>query len=435
MNYQEAKSYVQEIQQGAGIKPGLDVMKSLLWELGNPQDKLKVIHLAGTNGKGSTGTFLEYVLAQGGRKVGRFASPSVFHERESICWHCGDIMEMISEQEYTQCIRQIQEAISKMIERGQRVPTVFEIETAVAFMMFCQWNCDVVLLEAGMGGKDDSTNVVDSPYCVVITPIDMDHRKFLGDTIQDIAFAKAGVIKEGTKVVTYQENQEALDCLCQVCKERKVPLTVVDESCCTIHQETLEGSVFSYDIFENIQITMLGEYQIKNACLALACIKEMNKHFHFEKNDIIWGMKKAIWQGRFERIHTMPDVVLDGAHNPAGVRAFCQSAKRYYDSYRRIGIMGVFADKEYDAMCKQLKEVLDEVYVVTPPTKRGLSAKVLAETWKQYGVKVKKKESVACCLKSFLEPEMMKKEQEKTVIFVVGSLSILKDAKFYMDFT
>ena len=206
MNYKETRQYIQAVQTGAAIQPGLETISLLLSKIGNPQDACSFIHLAGTNGKGSTGTFITNVLAQSGRKIGRYFSPALFSKNETIQWNQGEKTHYITEEEYEAGYVRIGEAIREMKEKGQPVPTDFEIETALAFLAFSEWKCDLVVLETGMGGTLDATNVVKNVKMNVVTTIAMDHQKFLGDMIEEIAVQKAGIITNAAPVVTVQES-------------------------------------------------------------------------------------------------------------------------------------------------------------------------------------------------------------------------------------
>lgn len=425
MDYEEAKRYVKMIQQGAKMKLGLDTVQSLLEHLGNPHHHLSVIHVAGTNGKGSTAAFIEAVLAETGKSIGRFVSPAVFDERETIRYRDAHTpTRYISKEEYARYMGQIRDAIDKMQEKGERTPTEFEIETAMAFLAFQDWKCDVVLLETGMGGRFDATNVISQPICVVITPIAMDHTKFLGDTIEQIAMEKAGIIKKGVPVVTCQEKEAVRECLQQVCHEKDAEIWFVEKDGIDIHSLGRDGIQFSYLNHRNVKIGMAGRYQVENACLALECLNRLKTWCHISDRAVLHGMAKAAWQGRFQILDTDPVMVLDGAHNPNGMDAFCESAGAYFPYQKKIGIMGVFADKAYGEISRRAARVFDVVYTVTPPSERGLSAVELANCLNEDGVFSLPCETMAHALKYAREEA----KNQDGVIFVVGSLSILKEA-------
>ncbi len=427
MRYEEARAYMRDIQQGAKIKPGLETIGQLLEHLGNPQDTLNIVHIAGTNGKGSTAAFIESVLNETGKKVGRFVSPAVFEERETIRYTKKGQTTYITEEEFACHMTRIREAIQKMQTLGGRVPTEFEIETAIAFLAFQSWNCDVVLLEAGMGGRLDSTNVVRQPKCVVITPIAKDHTKFLGDTIEQIAMEKAGIIKQGVPVVTCQENRAVVSALKNVCKEKKAEFHLVKKEKIQYHEMTESGSVFSYENYQTLRVSMAGCYQVENACLALICLEVLQEFLSTNEKDIENGFAKAKWKGRFQVLDMEPPIVLDGAHNPSGMQAFCESAMTCFPDREKIAVMGVFADKEYDNMCQQLSAIFDNVFTVTAPSERGLPAEKLAKCLQDKGLK-----AVACeNILQAVEQARAEAKRSEGVVFVVGSLSIIKEAYKY----
>lgn len=425
MDYEEAKRYVKNIQQGAKMKLGLETIQSLLEHLGNPHHHLSVIHVAGTNGKGSTAAFIEAVLAETGKRIGRFVSPAVFDERETIRYRDAHTpTRYISKEEYAGYMGQISDAVRKMQEKGERIPTEFEIETAMAFLAFQDWKCDVVLLEAGMGGRLDATNIISRPVCVVITPIAMDHTKFLGDSIEQIAMEKAGIIKRGVPVVTCQEKETVRECLQQVCHEKAAEIRFVDKDGIEIRALGMEGIQFSYLNHSNVKIGMAGRYQVENACLALECLEQLKTVYTIPEIAVLRGMEKATWQGRFQILDTDPIVVLDGAHNPNGMDAFCESVKAYFPDQKKIGIMGVFADKEYGEISRRAAKVFDVVYTVKPPSERGLSEVELANCLNENGVFSAPCETMEQACKHACEEA----KKEDGIIIVVGSLSILQEA-------
>lgn len=427
MNIQEARAYIQEIQVGAKIKPGLETIGILLKYLGNPQNKLRFIHVAGTNGKGSTATFISSVLAESGLKVGRYVSPAVFSENEKVQWMQSGKNHYITDEEFADSITEIRNVINEMETCGTVIPTEFEIETAVAFLNFVKWDCDIVVLEVGMGGRLDATNIIKNVTCSVITPIAMDHMKFLGDTIEEIALEKAGIIKENVPVVTEQKEENAKKCVIKKAKEKHADIRIMKKNSLHIKEVSLKGSIFSYDKYENLCISMTGMYQVENACLAIECMECLKKTFHITEEMIRSGLKKASWRGRFEILSQEPVLVVDGAHNPAGMARFCESVQNCFPNYKKIGIMGVFADKDYKEMCRLVSEVFEKIYTITPSSERGLSGEKLKDELMGYGV-------CAECCRSMEEALLRAKSDVKTEVgkkdkgvFVFGSLSLLEN--------
>lgn len=416
MIYREAKEYVRQIQTGSKIKPGLEVTRKLMQLLGNPQAGLSFVHIAGTNGKGSTGAFISSIFASAGRKVGRFVSPAVFSERESIQYQQGNETVCITEEEMAEHITKIRVAIEEMQRHGEGIPTEFEIETAVAFLAFASWECDLVVLETGMGGRLDATNIITTAACAVITPISIDHMKYLGDTIEQIAYEKAGIIKERMPVVMCQHDEAAADCLIRACGERSSEWKAVSSEKIRIRESTLTGTCFDYKKYRKVRIQMPGLYQVENACLAIECVERMGDSVTEEQ--IRHGLEHAVWRGRFEVIQEDPYVVADGAHNPDGMKYFLQSVNTYFEREEKVAVMGVFSDKDYTAMIRLFGDTFSKIYTVSPPSERALPAEVLART-----IEGEIGQAAVPCV-SLSEAMERAREQEGAPIFVFGSLSL-----------
>ena len=423
MNYKETRQYIQAVQTGAAIQPGLETISLLLSKIGNPQDACSFIHLAGTNGKGSTGTFITNVLAQSGRKIGRYFSPALFSKNETIQWNQGEKTHYITEEEYEAGYVRIGEAIREMKEKGQPVPTDFEIETALAFLAFSEWKCDLVVLETGMGGALDATNVVKNVKMNVVTTIAMDHQKFLGDTIEEIAVQKAGIITNAAPVVTVQESSEALQVIQNRCEEKKAPLYVLNRKEISGLSCEAGETKFCYR-GETYTIRMCGQYQVENACLALLALQVLGP---LPPEIIQKGMAEARWLGRFDYVKKSPVWIADGAHNPQGMESLLASLRQMYPDKKRIGIMGVFADKDHRKMCQKLAEdsLFQKIFTIQAPGPRGLSAKSLAEELASFGMQSRSCTSLAEAVE---EVEKLQKMEEKdTVVVCFGSLSFMKE--------
>lgn len=429
MDYWQAKEYIESIPTTAKIRPGLDTTKRLLELLGDPQEKLQFIHIAGTNGKGSTASFISTALAYAGYKVGRYVSPAVFEEREKIRWMQGEKIVYISEEEFADIISKVQAAIHIMQEAREILPTEFEIETAASFLAFAAWDCDVVVLETGMGGRLDSTNVVKNVVCSVITPVAMDHMKFLGDTLEKIAMEKAGIIKEKVPVVVYQTEQVVKECLQRTCIQRKAAMTEVRQEQICIRETDSEGSLFDYGSWQGMRIALAGTFQVENACLALECIGQLKGRYDISPQQLRQGFEHTQWKGRFEKISRDPVVVADGAHNPAAMYSFRESVLSYYKKNKKIGIMGVFADKDYEKMAELAEGIFEKIYTITPPSRRGLSAEILADALERRGVETEPCGSMKEALGRALEGGEKENTRESArAVFIFGSLSILKEA-------
>ncbi len=469
MNYREATEYVKQIQVGAKIKPGLEVTGKLMQLLGDPQAGLSFVHVAGTNGKGSTAAFISSIVAAAGWKVGRFVSPAVFRERESIQYERGGETVYISEEEMAAHLTAIRAAIEQMARRGDGIPTEFEIETAAAFLAFADWKCDLVVLETGMGGRLDATNIITTTACAVITPVAMDHMKFLGQTIGQIACEKAGIIKERVPVVMCQHDRAAADCIVRTCRERACEWSGVVPENIHIRESTLSGTRFDYKQYRDLRISVPGLYQVENACLAIECVEMLcasvgdslfagdslpaedslsAERFSLTEDMIRRGLAAARWRGRFEVISEEPCVVVDGAHNPDGMKSFLNSVHAYFEEKEKIAVMGVFADKDYREMAYLIGHTFSRIFTVTPPSERALVAEELADAlnvcgqhraggtdgedeWEDGAGNEEREMNRAFACGTLAEAFDLAKQHRDAVIFVFGSLSLLKGAYDY----
>lgn len=387
MKYDEAREYVNEASK-YGIVLGLANITRLCGLLGNPQESLKIIHIAGTNGKGSTGAFIEAILRSAGMKVGRFSSPAVFEYREQFRING----ENITEEQYAEYINKIKNITDKEPDFH---PTPFEIETALAFLLFSEDKCDASIIEVGMGGMEDATNVITKSLISVITPIAADHTRFLGHSIEEIAKHKAGIIKDGGTVVTAEQSAEIMEIIRQSAKNKNASLFVAD-------------SEEAYDI------SLTGAYQRQNAALAAKVCRLING---VTEENIAYGLKHAVWRGRFEKICDEPEFIIDGAHNPHGARALAQSIDLYFKNRRIIYITGVFRDKEYEKIAEITAPLAEKIYTITPDNPRGLDNKIFAEAIKPFNPNTE-----AVTLDTALK--LCIKETD-AVIIAFGSLSFL----------
>lgn len=374
MTYREAKAYMEQVQKRGSIL-GLAPVKMLLERLGSPQNRLRVIHVAGTNGKGSICTFLEQLYRAEGRRVGRYISPTLYCYLERFQIN-GRYME---EEEFAEILSGVIPVVDEMKRDGAELPTAFEIETVIAFLYFLKQQVDIVILETGMGGREDATNVVDKPLCTVFGAIGMDHMQFLGNTIEKIAYEKAGIIKAGCPVVSYPNSPEVMDVLKTQFSLHNVNggegnrFDVVSETDIQILEETLEGSLFRYK-GEEYRIRMAGEYQIYNAATAIETKLSLDGHLEKE------GLAAAAWEGRFEKVSEHPLLIRDGAHNTDGAKALKQSLQKHFTKEKLIFIIGVLKDKEYDKMMQVLCPLAAKVFTVTPDNPRGLPGEMLRES-------------------------------------------------------
>ena len=317
MNYNEALEYIHSINW-TFCKPGLERIKTLLDKLNNPQNSLKFVHVAGTNGKGSFCKMLETALTLSGYKTGLFTSPYIktFNERIQISG------KNISDDD----LAQITQFIKPIADQMEDKPTEFELITAIGLEYFKRQNCDIVVLEAGMGGRLDSTNIISTPVLSVITGIALDHTQFLGDTVEKIAQEKAGIIKENVPVLFGGKDLSAKTVIEKTAKEKSAPFKNVDYSNLSIKEMLLTGSIFDYKEYKNMHISLLGAYQPENACVVIEAVEILNKQgFNIPIKALKEAFKNAYWPARFEILNSSPLVIFDGAHNPQGIETSVNS--------------------------------------------------------------------------------------------------------------
>lgn len=405
MDYSQARKYIDSLRT-RGIVPGLENINKLCETLGNPQNKLRVIHIAGTNGKGSTGVFIESILRSAGKNVFRFSSPAV-----------GNYLEMFSingknavENDYALCAELIRN--SEYDSHGSLSFTVFEAETAIAFMLAKKYSPDYAIIECGLGGRLDSTNIINNPVLSVITAISKDHTAFLGDTISEIAFEKCGIIKNQAPVVSATQQEEAEKVIQKVCCEQGSKLSYMDIPYDIDYSSS--GTTF-YLKKNQYSIRLFGSFQPLNAALAAKAAETLR----IEPEYIRRGLKNAYIPYRFERIGRF---ILDGAHNPDAVKRLSESVRIYLNNGKTAFICGIFKDKDYESISEITAKLADKVFTVSPPLPRGLDSKELCRIFKKHGAN-----ALSC--------ETMKTAIDKAIdmnydnILIFGSLSILAEAK------
>lgn len=416
MNYEEALQYIHS-NSWIGTKLGLHRVKYLLGNIGNPQKELKFVHIAGTNGKGSTASMVASILQASGMVVGLYTSPFIhcFNERMQING------AMISDQELADITSYIRPIADQMEEK----PTEFDLNTAIAMKYFRDHNCDMVVLEVGLGGLLDATNVIDQPEVAVITAIGLDHTKELGDTIEEIAQVKAGIIKEACDVVIYGRDSVAECVIEKQCQRKQARLHKPDYQTLIIKQSSLEGQVFDYASWHDLCIPLIGTYQLYNACVALKVIEVLqNKCYQISDDDIVKGLKTAKWSGRFEIINKEPIVIVDGSHNPHGMRATKESLYTYFKEKKIVFLVGVMADKDVNQMLESILPMAQEFITVTPPSPRAMKAEVLAEKLENMGYK-----ATACMTIAKGCKEAVKVTKKDGVVCAIGSLYMIEDIK------
>lgn len=424
MNYDEAMDYIKNAS-ATGIRLGLSRMRELCRRLGNPQDKLSFIHIAGTNGKGSTAAYISSILRVNGYLTGRFVSPVVFCYEECIQYEDMEGIHYIEKELLAELISEVAEAAETMAAEGWECPTVFELETAVSFLAFVHWQCSVVVLEVGMGGREDATNVVENVLASVITPIGKDHIHLLGDTLEEISREKAGIIRERGRVISFQTEFEAAEVIAEICEEKRAELTVVRGADMNLLSMDLRGSVFSYQ-GEHYRTRMTGVYQMRNACLALAVCDCLKEQFPLDVERRILGVREAYWRGRLEVVCENPLILVDGAHNESGARALVESIGILLPRRHIHGVMGVFRDKDYGKIVEIMNPVMQDVVTVKAPGPRGLAAEELAQTWENAGCTMVE---TAQSVQEGLKKALTRCDGEDAVV-IFGSLSLLGQLKW-----
>ena len=376
MNYQEALAYIHAVSWKGSV-PGLSRITELMRRLGDPQLGTKYIHIVGTNGKGSTAAMLSSILTRAGYRTGLYISPYVIDFRERM--QIGG--EMISREE----LAAITEYIRPFAETMEDKPTEFEMITAIALFWFAKRGCDIVILEAGMGGEFDATNVIPAPEAAVFTNIGLDHTEYLGSTVEAIAATKAGILKPGCAAVLYPNAPSVEAVIRERCDALGVPLTVADPDALIPLSHSLEGQRLSWRA-QIIDLPLLGDHQRKNASVVLAVVEVLRtRGWEIPEAALLDGIRTVRWPGRFEVLRRDPLFILDGGHNPQCMEALLQTAEDYLAGKSLTVITGVLADKDYAAMYDRTAVLADRFFTLTPPNPRALSAEDLAAWLSRYG--------------------------------------------------
>ncbi|MBO5517671.1 MAG: bifunctional folylpolyglutamate synthase/dihydrofolate synthase [Firmicutes bacterium] len=370
MNYQQAIEFL-EISNWMGSRLGLSRVKELLHRAGDPQNKMQFIHVAGTNGKGSTAAMLASVLQEAGYRTGLYTSPHLRRYNERIRIDGEDV----SDEEMCRAAEILEQCVAQMDDR----PTVFERITALAMVCFERAGCDVVVLEVGMGGRLDATNVIERPACSVLCHIDLDHTEILGDTIAKIAEEKAGIVKQGCPAVAQKQSGEALNVFRKTCEELDSPLTVTEPDLLTVKAQTLDGQLFDYRSRKDLQIPLIANYQLANVMGVLDTVDVLQQSgWHISEDALREGLKKTRWAGRFEILGRDPLMIIDGAHNPDGAQQLAECLATYLPDKKITFLMGVMADKDYRQMIRTIAPFAKEFVTVTPDSSRSLPCEELA---------------------------------------------------------
>ena len=419
MNYVQAREYIAQLTAQKGIVLGMKPIRDLLERVGNPQDTIPAVHIAGTNGKGSTLTMIACILRAAGYRVGTYASPAVFCERE--CWKING--EMISEQQYAHWMTILKSIRDTMNRDGLATPTAFEMETVLAFCWMAQQGCDIVVMECGMGGREDATNVLTTTVVSVLTSIGMDHMKFLGNSLQEIARAKGGIIKPNVPVVLQGQDTIVVQEISAICKQTNSELTVIHPEHIYVTQADAHGIVFDYQEDKQITVSLPGLVQARNAATAIAAVRQL-KQFTITEEDIRCGLCDVVWPGRMEQICDCPVILLDGAHNPNAATRLREEVLHRYANQTIIEIAGVLADKDFTEVGRLMAPLAHKIITVTPHNTRALQAEKLADCLRQFCDDVYPADSVAQALELAVHAA-----GNDGVIVAFGSLSWLHELR------
>ncbi|KEK17780.1 folylpolyglutamate synthase [Bacillus manliponensis] len=425
--YEEAINWIHS-RLKFGIKPGLERMNWMLQELGNPERNIKCVHLAGTNGKGSTLTYMRSVLQAANYKVGTFTSPYIetFNERISMNG------KPITDEEIKMLVNVVKPVVEKLDETDLGAATEFEIITVMMFYYFGSVNkCDVVLLETGLGGRFDSTNVI-SPILTIITNIGRDHMHILGNTIADIAYEKAGIIKDNTPVITGTYQQEALEVIRGVAKEKRADVYELGkEFIATLCESDAAGETFTFSSeicsYHDVHISMKGNHQVRNAGVALMALLYLQKEqgLRIEDEHIKTGLHDAYWIGRFEQLQTEPTIIIDGAHNPEGIASLAETVKSHYDDKKVTVLFTALGDKQLEEMVGKLETIANEIIFTTFTFDRAVCAEDLAAYSQMKSKRVFEdwQEAIDSTVESL---------QKDDVFIITGSLYFISEVRKYM---
>lgn len=385
MTYREAEAYIKKSYDQV-IRLGLSRMQVLLEKLDNPQDRLHFIHVAGTNGKGSVCRMTAEILTRAGYQTGMFTSPVISDYREQFQVNGA----LISKADFSR----LAETVKQVCEQMSDPPSEFEKAVALAFLYFRECHCDLVVLEVGMGGTDDATNVIGTPEVAVIVTIDFDHMGFLGDTLSQIAQKKAGIIKDAGTVITARQEIEVMDVLEKTCDTKHARLIKTSADSIQVKEKSLNGQCFDYEKkngkctkqLQQITLSLPGDHQCENAAVVFQIIECLNeKGYPISDEAIREGMGSVRWPGRFEVVSKDPLVIIDGAHNPDGIRALSHNLQEYCPGEKFIFITGILKDKDYQEMLREMLPFADSFVTIAADNPRAMSARECAEAIRACG--------------------------------------------------
>ena len=427
MDYIQALDYIHGTWK-FGTKLGLENISYLLQLLGNPHRKPRCIHIAGTNGKGSVAAMVASILEKAGYKTGLFISPYLEDFRERIQIN----RNYIPKDDLTRLTNAVKQKVEQMLAEGRPHPTEFEVVTAIGFCYFAEQNVDYAVIEVGLGGRLDSTNVID-PLVSVITSVDYDHKDILGDTLAQIAYEKAGIIKPGRPVVVYPQQDEAMDVIKQVCQQRQSSLIEVSYSDIEAIDDSIDGQHFNYNkgkwTFNRLYIPLLGKHQLMNAATAITAVLVLREYMGVAISDkaIPEGLSVTEWPGRLELVHRQPYVLLDGAHNPQGAQSLADAIKNYFPHNRVIMVLGILADKDVNAILEVLVPLAAYIITTRPDSPRAMEAERLLLLVKEMNVQGQAIDSIECAVKTSLDMA-----EPDDLVVISGSLYLIGRVRTYL---
>lgn len=422
MNVTEALQYIHAVcWQGTTF--GLARINELTEKLAHPERQLKFVHVAGTNGKGSTCALLASILQKAGYQTGLYTSPYLisFNER----------MQINGKPITDEALCALTEYVKPFADSMADHPSEFEIVTAIAFEWFRREQCDIVVCEVGLGGEYDATNVIGAPEAAVLCNIGLDHTEILGDTLEKIAAAKAGIIKPGCDVVCYRDSKSVEAVFEARCKEVGATLHKADFDAIKPHSRALDGQVFSWGRFQNIHLPLLGEHQLKNAAVAMTTAEVLQaRGWKITDSGIRYGVEHVSWPGRFELVRRDPLFIIDGGHNPQCIEALTKNVRDYLANRPLTILTGVLADKDYACMYESIAPYASAYFTITPPNPRALASDKLAAYLARFGKPVTSFEKIADGVAAAIAHA---KAQENGAVLCYGSLYMIGEIKAALE--
>lgn len=419
MNYEQAMEFIYSTSW-MGSKLGLYRMEELMRRLGSPQNRIPCIHIAGTNGKGSTAAMLASVYTEAGYKTGLYTSPAISYFGERMQINGRPIPE--------EAIASLALRMKKAADKMEDEPTEYELITALAYLYLADEKVDIAIIETGLGGLLDATNVLDAPAAIVLTAIGLDHTKELGERLEDIAAQKAGIIKNDAPVIVYEQDEPVLSVIHNKAAAQHAPVHLASPAGYSDIRYTIEGTHFTDEKNRTLLLPLLGTHQIHNAAVALTTIDALQARFPVEEQALASGLAKTRWPGRFELLHTDPIVLLDGAHNPQAARALKKNLTTYFPDRKIRFIVGILADKGYNNMAEELLPIASAWITVTPDSDRALPAHVLTRLLEEHGQSVRESSSLREAL-SFT----LKEADPSEILCVFGTLTIIHEVRSFFD--